>query len=271
MSDEPIKCPSCGAKVSGGRERCPRCRALLAVPTESAPQHNPKLMLITAGLVLAFALGIFYLWYVDRPESVSNATPAPAAARSTELEPEFLEWTAPAAGASSEVQQSLDLYKKQLADNPKDADVLANLGRAQFQLGQANDAIASFQSAADAAPEAPQHRFQLAQVQCTLARWDECITTLRDARRLAPDHLAAAHNLAVALHKRGVDDVAVEEFKRARELSSQEPAVVLGLAVSQDKLGRSTEAADAYQEFIRLAPSSPLADKARARITQLGR
>jgi Flp pilus assembly protein TadD len=77
----------------------------------------------------------------------------------------------------------------------------------------------------------------------------KCINSVREARKLAPENAAISHNLGVALHRRGVDDVAVDEFKKARELASGQPLTVLGLAVSCDKLGRSAEAVEAYQEF----------------------
>jgi uncharacterized paraquat-inducible protein A len=64
VSDVPINCPNCGAKVSAGRDRCPRCRAVLRA---DEPAHNPKhsqrLMAITAVLILLFAAVLLFLWY----------------------------------------------------------------------------------------------------------------------------------------------------------------------------------------------------------------
>jgi tetratricopeptide (TPR) repeat protein len=241
-----------------------------------ASQRSQRLMIITIVLVLVFGAVLLFLWYTGSPES-SSSTPAAtdataSGARTTgdTIEPEFLAWAGSSGGAPPELQNKLEEAKKVAAENSKDGNALLNLGRIQLQLGSGTDAIASFQSASDADPQSSEYRFALAQAQCGLARWDECINSLRDARKLAPENAAISHNLGVALHRRGVDDVAVDEFRKARELASGQPATVLGLAVSCDKLGRSADAVEAYREFLRLAPASPVAEKIRVRVSQLG-
>ena len=64
MTVVPINCPSCGVKISPGRERCPRCRAVLTGPDPAAtPKHSQKLMAISAILILLFAAILLFLWY----------------------------------------------------------------------------------------------------------------------------------------------------------------------------------------------------------------
>jgi tetratricopeptide (TPR) repeat protein len=271
-----VKCPNCGAKISAEHARCPRCRAVMAAPDPAiASQRSRRLMITTIGLVLVFGAGLLFLWYTGRSGSSSapaetDTTASGTRAAGSTLEPEFLEWAGSSGGAQPELQKKLEEAKRAAADSPKDGNALRNLGRIQLQLRNGTDAIASFQAASDVDPQSSEYRFALAEAQCGLARWDECINSLRDARKLAPEHAALSHNLGVALHRRGVDDVAVDEFKKARELASGQPLTVLGLAVSYDKLGRSADAVEAYQEFLRLAPASPLAEKIRVRLSQLG-
>jgi Flp pilus assembly protein TadD len=78
-----------------------------------------------------------------------------------------------------------------------------------------------------------------------------------------------AHNLGVALHRKGAEGAAVAEFERARALRPADPAVHLGLAVSHDRLGQAEDAIEAYQEYLRLLPDTPYADKIRKRISEL--
>jgi Flp pilus assembly protein TadD len=147
----------------------------------------------------------------------------------------------------------------------------SNLGRVQLQLGRTQEAIATLQAAADSSGSARwQDRVLLARAQCTLARWDECIGTLRAARELAPEEPAISHNLGAALYRRGSYEAAVTEFQQARTLRASDPRALLGLAVSQDKAGRAGEALASYQEYLRLLPAAPAADKIRARVAALG-
>jgi uncharacterized paraquat-inducible protein A len=64
VSEIPINCPNCGAKVSAGRDRCPRCRATLrAAEPVNDPKHSQRLMAITAILIVLFAAILLFLWY----------------------------------------------------------------------------------------------------------------------------------------------------------------------------------------------------------------
>jgi uncharacterized paraquat-inducible protein A len=64
VSETPINCPNCGAKISAGRDRCPRCRHVLrAQPPAKDPRHSQKLMAITAVIILVFAAILLFLWY----------------------------------------------------------------------------------------------------------------------------------------------------------------------------------------------------------------
>jgi tetratricopeptide (TPR) repeat protein len=276
VNDAPIICPNCGAKTSAGRTRCPRCRGELA-PAEAAvdSRRSQRLLGITVGIVLVFAAVLFFLWYSGRPEpSVrtphNTGTAGPGPAGSASLEPEFLEWHPAASASAAELLAAMEQQRAAVRANPEDASLLSDLGRTQLEAGQNAGAVGSLQAAAAASPASSEYRFLLARAQCALARWDECITSLREAQRLAPEELPIVHNLAVALHRRGIDDVAVEEFKRAQEISESEPAVRLGLGVSQDRLGNVAEAIAAYQEFLRLDPLSPQGPRVKARIAELG-
>ena len=64
MSEIPIICPNCGAKLRAGRDRCPRCRArLAAAETVRDPKQSQRLMAITAVIILIFVAILLFLWY----------------------------------------------------------------------------------------------------------------------------------------------------------------------------------------------------------------
>ena len=76
-------------------------------------------------------------------------------------------------------------------------------------------------------------------------------------------------NLALALHKRGDEAAAVEQYQKAITLQPEDASFRKALAISFERLQKPAEAAFAYQEYLRLSPDAADADKVRARITEL--
>jgi tetratricopeptide (TPR) repeat protein len=229
----------------------------------------------SAGLCAAFALTLAALWYSGRTDAsfglrgvVSRGAASPQA--SHDLEPVFIE--PPGLGTPpgrAELEEAHALYEQHVRDHPRDAGPHLALARVQVQLGRAERAIATLQSAVDLAPAGWQSRLLLAHAQCAVSRWDECISTLRRARELAPEQAVIWHNLGVALHRRAADVAALEAYERARTLRPTEPRTQLGLAVSQEKAGRRVDAVQSYEEYLRLRPEAPAANEIRARIDAL--
>jgi cytochrome c-type biogenesis protein CcmH/NrfG len=61
----------------------------------------------------------------------------------------------------------------------------------------------------------------------------------------------------------------VDEYKKAIELEPGDASFRMALAWTYEKLQKPSEAAAAYEEALRLAPSAPDADLVRGRIAQL--
>jgi Flp pilus assembly protein TadD len=247
---------------------------------EAVAARARQLRIAAAGLSAAFVLALVALWYSGRSNTSPPSAPAPSssagrpapgqAPSASDMEPPFAPpIRIPPVQAQTDLQQSLSFYERAVRDRPGDANALASLARAQVQLGQTKEAIATLQTLTDAAPFRPEYWLLLAHAQCTLSRWDECIGSLRKAQELTPDDPAVAHNLGVALHRRGSDAAAIKEYERARTLRPADPATHLGLAVSYDRLGQPVEAIAAYREYLRLLPGAPAADKINARIATL--
>jgi Flp pilus assembly protein TadD len=76
-------------------------------------------------------------------------------------------------------------------------------------------------------------------------------------------------NLARALGIKGDHAAAADEYKKAIELEPADASFRMALGVTYERLQKPAEAAAAYQEALRLAPSAPDADRVRARIAQL--
>ncbi len=61
----------------------------------------------------------------------------------------------------------------------------------------------------------------------------------------------------------------MEAYKKAIELEPNDATFRLALGTSLERLQRPRDAAAAYDEYLRLAPSAPDANSVRARIAQL--
>jgi Flp pilus assembly protein TadD len=280
MTQEAIQCAKCGAKFSAARDRCPRCRAYVAVEDPAAnAARSARLRTATIAFSAIFVLGLGALWLSTRswsssPESSVQSVRKPALPAALpaadNAEPAFVQFVRWPAQAQSELEQSAAYFEKAVNERPGDADARKNLGQAQLQLGQTRQAVATLQALTDGTPGRAESWLLLAHAQCSLSRWDECITSLRKAGELATDDPLIPYNLGVALHRRGSDPAAIAEYKRALTLRPSDAPTQLGLAVSYDRAGQTAEAIVAYQEYLRLLPDASGADKIRARIATLG-
>lgn len=281
MSSDAIQCAKCGAKFSAARDRCPRCRAYVAVENpEAQAARGRKLRTVSIALSVVFVLGLGALWLSGRSGSSSSSSGAsstkpkpivPAALPAADVtEPAFVQFVRLPAQSQTELEHAATYFERAVGDRPADADARRNLGQAQLQLGRTQHAVATLQALTDAAPAKGESWLLLAYAQCALSRWDECIGSLRKAGELSTDDPMIPYNLGVALHRRGSDGGAITEYKRAVALQPSEAGTQLGLAVSYDRLGQVVEATKAYQEYLRLLPEAPGADKIRARIATLG-
>ena len=102
-----------------------------------------------------------------------------------------------------------------------------------------------------------------------LQRWDEAIESLRRAQQMQPSDSVTTFDLAKALHRKGDDAAAVTEFQKVIGLDPNDPSVRIALAESYEALNQRPQAAEAYNQYLKLAPSGPDADKARLRIARL--
>jgi len=71
------------------------------------------------------------------------------------------------------------------------------------------------------------------------------------------------------LHKHGDDAAAVDQYQKAINLQPDDASFRKALAISYERLQKGAEASSAYQEYLRLSPAAPDADKVRARISEL--
>ena len=286
-----IICAKCGSKVRPGRERCPRCRAFIAVPDPArAAAASKRLATIAAGVTAAFVVVLLALWLL-RGSAPSTAparagavkpSPPPAAAAvqpdqaAAPLPPigrdrPFLDpsGAATAAYGAGDYATSLAQFQAAIEKNPQDADSLSNLAQVLVRLNRPADAIPYLARAVAIAPGRWAYQFNLARAFGLVGRSAESIQAYRRAQDLFPDDYVTTFNLALALHKSGDEAGAVEQYQKAITLQPEDASFRKALAISYEKLQKRAEAAAAYQEYLRLSPAAADADKVRTRIAEL--
>jgi tetratricopeptide (TPR) repeat protein len=286
-----IICAKCGSKVRPGREKCPRCRAVVTVPDPAVAVAASKWLATVAALVSgAFVLLLIGLWVARgstttsppsraaarkpapaAPASGTSPAAAPAALPQIGRDRPFLD----AAGAGTlaygagDYATALAKFQAAIEKNPQDADSLSNLGQVLVRMNRPADAIPYLQRAVSLAPQQWAYQFNLARAFGLVGRMAESIDGYRRAQELFPDDYVTAFNLALALHKTGDEAGAVEQYRKAINLQPDDASFRKALGVSYERLQKRTEAAAAYQEYLRLSPAAADADTVRARIAEL--
>ena len=271
--------------MAAARERCPRCRALVRRADPAVEAARSRSLARAGGIVLGTAvLGLSAFLWVHRSEAEPPVTvktsdplagrrqapvlPASGGLAGTAVERPFLDPAGQGVTAFSagDHETALARFEEAVRNNPRDAESLSNQGQALVRLGRVEEAVPLFERACALNPERWTYRFNLARALSLLARWDDSIASYRQARQLFPDDYVTTFNLALTLHKKGDEPAAIEEYRKAVALNPEDASFRMALGISYEAIGKNQEAAAAYGEYLRLAPSAPDADKVRARI-----
>jgi Flp pilus assembly protein TadD len=286
-----LSCDKCGAKLRPGRDRCPRCRAFIALPDPARQRETSRnlarITAATAGTFLVLLTGLWMWREWGTPRSAATSAAAPAAA-TLRVVPEpvtepgrplpqigrdrpFLDAKGAGAAAYREGDYAAALaeFQAALEKNPQDTDALSNLGQVLVKMNRPADAIPYLARAASLAPDRWAYQFNLARALGLVGRVDESIQGYRRAQELFPNDYVTTFNLALSLHKHGDDAAAVDQYQKAINLQPDDASFRKALAISYERLQKGAEASAAYQEYLRLSPAAPDADKVRARISEL--
>jgi tetratricopeptide (TPR) repeat protein len=285
-----IVCTSCGSKFAATRDRCPKCLALVVKIDVKAEAARSKRMARAAAVVLGSAvLALAVIWTMsgsgraakmtapaaDRPETsrraAAEATTEVAAPNRTQNQHAFMDPAAAGTHAygSGDYQGALAQFEEAVKRNPRDPEAINNLAQVLVRLGRATEALPHFERACSLNPDKWSYRFNLARALSQLNRWDESVASYRQAQQLYPDDYVTTFNLALTLHKKGDEAGAVAEYEKAIALNPEDASFRMALGISYEALQRTRDAAAAYSEYLRLAPTAGDAEKVRARIAQL--
>jgi Tfp pilus assembly protein PilF len=155
----------------------------------------------------------------------------------------------------------VDLYRRALQVQPRDADVRVNYGRFLETQGQLAAATAEYARAAQDNPWLTEAHFNLGTARLRAGQTAEAEAALEEAVRLQPDHVEALMNLGVLRAQRGELEAALVLFRRAVESAPRNADALANLALTLAQLGRVEEARHYAQEALALQPGHPTAQQ----------
>ena len=265
-------CANCRCKFGAARERCPRC-ATLVVTADATPQleHGPWLARCAGTLMAAALLGLaaIYLpgaWTAATSGTKGSHERGTSREAARPAEPAFVHATAPVQDPASSLTAQ---YEAAVRRHPNDAGSVSSLAQVLARTGRLDEARPHFRRAIELEPASPAHYVAFARALAVERRWNEAITELRRAQELAPDDFAIAFAMATTLHESGNHAAAVEQYKAAMALSPGDASTRMGLGVCYEALDRPQQAAQAFDDYLRLAPSAPDAERIRRRVAAL--
>lgn len=134
-----------------------------------------------------------------------------------------------------------DLYDRCLHSTPPTFEVLSNLGTAESHLGLMEDAIQSYEKAAELAPGNPQIEFNLA---LTYIKAGNCSAAVSHLLRLreAPQDPRSQELLAFCYYHMGHYPLAAREAERVQAIHPGDPANALILGSAYMRLGQYKKA-----------------------------
>ena len=137
------------------------------------------------------------------------------------------------------------VYRRGLAIEPENPQLLNSLGFALFQQGESREAVAAFEKALAADPKHSKAHNNLALAAIDLGELELAEAHYRESLAIDPQP-AIYNDLGFVLERQGMTDEAVEQYRKALELDPQSAAAHYNLGAS---LARSGELAEAERHF----------------------
>ena len=153
-------------------------------------------------------------------------------------------------------QRREQLVRRAVETNPRDPDVVYEMGSLLQQLRRPKEALEYFTRHLDMVEDDQQTLVQIGKCYTDLGRLDEAESALRRGLALGDDAVGF-YDLGVVLEHRGRDEEAEREYRRAVELGPGLAAARNNLGGLLARTGRNAEAKTLLSESIRLDPTSP--------------
>lgn len=166
---------------------------------------------------------------------------------------------------SGDFEAAARLFREVLAKNPKDNYSRLRLSFALFKLRLMQDAFDQAARVLAADPNSARARALVGSTLLAVGNFQESTAEFRTALALDQNEALAVAGLAMISFYENRLDESVSGLRRAMFLDPNEPDYVFNLAQASARSERYREAADAYERFLRVAPSADADRRARIR------
>jgi Tfp pilus assembly protein PilF len=164
------------------------------------------------------------------------------------------------------------LLRQALAEQPEHVGALAYLAQLHHRAGRHEEALACFDSALRAAPQAPALLHARGLALKTLGRFEQALSAYDAALSAAPDYFEAHHNRGVVLRLLGRPGEAVASCRRAVALQPASADAHNGLGMVLQAAGEPAAALEAFELALQLRPGDPdVMNNRGIALQQLGR
>jgi tetratricopeptide (TPR) repeat protein len=159
-----------------------------------------------------------------------------------------------------------------LAEAPADPEILYNLGMAESDLGQLDDAVTHLSALVSSHPEHVNAQVALGVAHGRAGRTVDAIAAFETALAISPENPWAQRNLGAMLGKAGRHSEAEPHFREAARLLPNDPQSLYGLAhilVALGGDGHVKEADGLFRAAIAIDPESDLAEVCRRELSAI--
>jgi tetratricopeptide (TPR) repeat protein len=150
--------------------------------------------------------------------------------------------------------ESVPLYRRALAIDPRSAEAHNNLGNAFLELAQPTQAVACYRQARELLPDNAEILCNLANALRQLGQLQEALTCTERAIALDPQLSMAHNNLGLLLAGTGQREQAVASYRQALALQPGYVEALNNLGDVLRDLGKAREALPLYRQAIELDP-----------------
>lgn len=182
----------------------------------------------------------------------------PAIQKATELMPEKAEAHNNLGNALKDLGQLDDAvasYRRALEIKPDFTEAHCNLGNTLQNLGQLEGAVASYRRALAIKPDYAKAHSNLGVALKELGRFEDAVTSYRRALVIKPDYAIAHNNLGVALQDLGQLEDAVASCRRALDIKPDYAEAHSNLGIALKGLGQLDSAVSSLLRALEIEPN----------------
>jgi tetratricopeptide (TPR) repeat protein len=162
--------------------------------------------------------------------------------------------------------EAIAQYTEALRLDPDNIAAHTNLGAALTAQGKAEEGLAQYAEVVRLEPDSAPAHYNFAVVLGRQGRFEQAVAELRETLRLDPNHATAHNDLGMALARQGRLDEAEEQHRAAVALQPKSPSAHYNLGAVLARQGKVADAVPEFREAIRLDPDHAAAHGALADI-----